>query len=124
MTTNKAAAIYLYLAIALVLGGAQVQAQTADTGPVTNDPVQVDNDYVADPAVQVDAIQEQEQALEVVVEEQEAQVAVEEAAQEAEIAAAQQEAEVAHDAEMGEEVARQKAEMAAYLQSKGLTPAK
>ena len=122
MTTNKSAAIFFSLAIGLALGGAQVQAQTVDTGSVVDDPVKVDNDYVAEPAVQLEAIQEQEQVLEAVVEEEKAQVAVEEVAQEAELAAAQQEEEAAHDTTMNQAVSDHDAEMRAYLQSRGFVP--
>jgi len=118
MTTNKAAPIYISLAIALALGATLVQAQTADTNTLS--PVQADADYVADPAVQEQAIEEQQQVLETVVEEQEAQVAVEEAEQEADLALEQQEDEAAHDTEMNGAVSDHDAEMRAFLKSQGL----
>ena len=117
MNTNKKTALYLALTIAFGLGSAQVQAQTVDMGDVADYPVQVDDDDVADPEIKMEPIQQQKQALKVLVDEQDTQEAIEEAAQETEMALQQQEEELAHDIELSRKIERHDAEMADYLKS-------
>jgi hypothetical protein len=118
MNTKKQIAIYLALAIALVLSATQVQAQTVDMGDVADYPVQVEDDDVVDAEMQADPIKkEQKKVLDILIDEQEAQDAVEKATQETEMALEQQEEELAHDTEMSRKIERQAAEMEAYLKS-------
>jgi hypothetical protein len=116
MTTKKDTAIYLSLALALTLGSSQMQAQTGDDA------------YMADTEAQVEATQEEDIAVieehqaEVVVEQEEleTQMAEQQAVLEEEIVVEQQEEEAAHDAELTDDLAGHKADVAAYLKSQGL----